>query len=204
MALPGPGAAELRWGHDEDPRGGDDRRRGFASGPEGGFHTVARQPGEPLSSDWWRVERDGRVVGYGWLDDVWGDAEILLAVDAGERRTGVGSFLVDHLEREAAARGLNYVVNVVRETHPERDAVTAWFEAHGFAPAEDGRLRKRVGAPARVPAQEPDTGRQSRYAAERDRVGGRPHDRAEGGGGAPMGPGHEESGGYVDVEQHRF
>jgi ribosomal protein S18 acetylase RimI-like enzyme len=204
MALPEPGAAELRWVHDEDPRWDDDRRRVFASVPEGVFHTVARQPGEPLSSDWWRVERDGRVVGYGWLDDVWGDAEILLAVDEGARRAGVGSFLVDHLEREAAARGLNYVVNVVRETHPERDAVSAWFEAHGFAAAEDGRLRKRVGTPARGTPQEPDSGRQTRYAAERERAAARPHDGADGDSGTPMAPGHEESGGYVDVEQHRF
>src|SRR3954454_12029208 len=107
MALPGAGEAELRWVHDEDPRWDDDRRRVFASVPEGVFGTVARQPGEPLSSDWWRVERDGRVVGYGWLDDVWGDAEILLAVDEGERRAGVGSVVMAPPERGAAARGWN-------------------------------------------------------------------------------------------------
>src|SRR3954468_16061203 len=188
MALPGMGTAELSWVHDDDPRWDEDRRRVFAGVAEGVFRTEGRQPGAPLSSDWWRAERDGRVVGYGWLDDVWGDAEILLAVDEGARRAGVGSFLVEHLEREAAARGLNYVVNVVRETHPERDAVTAWFEAHGFAPAEDGRLRKRVSAPARGTAQEPDSGRQERYAAERDRAAARPH--GAGGGGSDEAMGH--------------
>src|SRR4051812_29710355 len=84
-----------------------------------------------------RAERDGRVVGYGWLDDVWGDAEVLLAVDEGERGSGVGSFVMAQLEQEAAARGLNYVVNVVRDSHPARDAVTAWLEQRGFAAAED-------------------------------------------------------------------
>ena len=215
MALPEPGAAELRWVHDEDPRWDDDRRRVFAGVPEGVFGTVARRPGEPLSSDWWRVERDGRVVGYGWLDDVWGDAEILLAVDEGARRAGVGSFLVDHLEREAAARGLNYVVNVVRETHPEREAVSAWLAAHGFTPAEDGRLRKQVGNRARDigqhqagrpgtgQARKPDEARQARYTAERERAAGRSHD-GPAASGEPLGPGHEESGGYVDVTEHRF
>lgn len=193
----------LRWVHDEDPRWDDDRRRVFASVSEGVFRTEARSPGEPLSSDWWRVERDGRVVGYGWLDDVWGDAEILLAVDAGERRSGVGSFVVDHLEQEAAARGLNYVVNVVRATHPERESVTGWLEGRGFAATEDGRLRKRVGTPVRA-AHEADSGRQARYAAERDRAAARPHPTDEAGSGEPMGPGHEESGGYVDAEEHRF
>src|SRR3954470_18033206 len=173
MALPEAGEAQLRWVHDEDPRWDDDRRRLFAAVPEGVFGTQARRPGEPLSSDWWRVERDGRVVGYGWLDDVWGDAEILLAVDAAERGSGVGSFVMAHLEREAAARGLNYVVNVVRDSHPERAAVTAWLQGRGFAAAEDGRLRKRVGTPGHA-AAEPDSGRQARYAAERDRAAGPP------------------------------
>src|SRR3954454_7809252 len=214
MALPEAGGAELRWVHDEDPRWDDDRRRVFASVPEGVFGTVARQPGEPLSSDWWRAERDGRVLGYGWLDDVWGDAEILLAVDEGERGTGVGAFVLEHLEQEAAARGLNYVLNVVRESHPDRARVTAWFEAHGFRPAEDGRLRKQVrgreigmprdGRPGTGPAQSPDEGRRARYDAERERAAGRPHDDDPEGPAGPMGPGHEESGGYVDVDQHRF
>jgi ribosomal protein S18 acetylase RimI-like enzyme len=198
------GEMALQWVHDDDPRWDEDRRRVFASVPEGVFGAEERTTGEPLSSDWWRVERDGRVVGYGWLDDVWGDAEILLAVDAGERRSGVGAFLVEHLEEEAAARGLNYVVNVVRPSHPERDAVTAWLQGHGFAATEDGRLRKRVGAPAVGAAPGPDDARQARYAAERDRAAARPHGADDGGSGAPMGPGHEESGGYVDVEDHRF
>jgi N-acetylglutamate synthase-like GNAT family acetyltransferase len=205
--------AALQWVHEDDPRWDADRQRIFSSVPEGVFRSETRQPDERLSSDWWRAERDGRVVGYGWLDDVWGDAEILLAVEQGERGTGVGAFLLEHLEREAAARGLNYVLNVVRETHPERTAVAAWFQAHGFAPAEDGRLVKQVrgeeigvprdGRPGTGRAQPPDQARRARYAAERERAAGRPHD-----GGAdssePMGPGHEESGGYVDVDQHRF
>jgi N-acetylglutamate synthase-like GNAT family acetyltransferase len=178
--------------------------------------TGARRPGERLSSDWWRVERDGRVVGYGWLDDVWGDAEILLAVEDGERRSGVGAFVLERLEEEAADRGLNYVLNVVRDTHPDAAAVTAWLQRHGFAAAEDGALRKRVragqgdpgqrqdGRPGAGRATAPGGDRQARYAAERERAVGRPHPEAAAGSSEPMGPGHEESGGYVDVEQHRF
>src|SRR3954452_11797358 len=132
MALPEAGEAQLRWVHDEDPRWDDDRRRLVAAVPEGVCGTEARRPGEPLSSDWWRVERDGRVVGYGWLDGGWGGGEVLLAVDAGGQSCGVGSFVMAHREQEAAARGLNYVVNVVRESHPSREAVTAWLVARGF------------------------------------------------------------------------
>src|SRR4051794_31391567 len=169
-----------QWVHEDDPRWDTDRQRVFASVPEGVFATVARSPGERLSSDWWRVEQGGRVVGYGWLDDVWGDAEILLAVEEEARGAGVGSFVLARLEEEAAARGLNYVLNVVRDTHPDRVAVTAWFERHGFTATEDGRLRKQVGERddrlGNGRAQAPDEARRARYAAERERAAGRPHD----------------------------
>ena len=71
----------LHWVKDDDPRWDADRERVFASIGPGVFPGIAREAGERLPSDWWRVEDDGRVVGYGWLDDVWGDAEILLAVE---------------------------------------------------------------------------------------------------------------------------
>jgi N-acetylglutamate synthase-like GNAT family acetyltransferase len=206
----------LQWVKDDDPRWDADRERVFASIGPGVFPGVARQSGERLPSDWWRVEDDGRVVGYGWLDDVWGDAEILLAVEETARGTGAGAFTLARLEDEAAARGLNYVVNVVRDTHPDRDAVTAWFLAHGFSGTEDGRLRKQVGdrlrdigqhqsgRPGTGRAVAPDGERRARYEAERQRAAVRPRSEVAEAGAEPLGPGAEEQGGYVDQEQHRF
>jgi len=201
--------AQLRWVKDDDPRWDADRERVFAALGTDVFPGLARQIGDRLPSDWWRVEDDGRVVGYGWLD-----AEILLAVEEPARGTGAGAFALARLEDEAAARGLNYVVNVVRDTHPDREAVTAWFLAHGFAGTEDGRLRKQVGdrsrdigqrqrgRPGTGRAEQPDDGRRARSDAERDRAAARP--RVETPVGADLGPGHEESGGYVDPEEHRY
>ncbi|NEK56305.1 GNAT family N-acetyltransferase [Geodermatophilus sabuli] len=204
-----------RWVADPDPRWDPDRERVFAAIPDRVFPTMPRRPGARLPGDWWRVEDEHGVVGYGWLDDVWGDAEILLAVEQGVRGSGAGAFTLARLEEEAVARGLNYVLNVVRDTHPEREGVTAWLLARGFTADEGGRLRKRVGDRTRDVGQRqagrpgtgtaplPDGGRQERYAAERDRAAGRGHpdDRT---GGSDLGPGTEESGGYVAQEQHRF
>ncbi|MDQ1661271.1 MAG: hypothetical protein QOJ68_1251 [Blastococcus sp.] len=209
----------LHWVKDDDPRWDTDRERVFASIEPGVFPGLTRQPGERLPSDWWRVEDDGRVVGYGWLDDVWGDAEILLGIEASARGEGAGAFTLARLEEEAAARGLNYVVNVVRDTHPDREAVTAWFTAQGFTGTEDGRLRKQVGGggrgtgqeqdgrPGAGPARLPDEGRRERYVAERDRATAGLQAASGTGapdGGSDLGPGHEESGGYVDQEQHQY
>jgi N-acetylglutamate synthase-like GNAT family acetyltransferase len=196
----------LTWVKDDDPRWDADRDRVFATVPEGVFRAEARTPGERLTSDWWRVEAHGRVVGYGWLDDVWGDAEILLAVEESARGTGAGAFALARLEEEAAARGLNYVVNVVRDTHPDRDAVTAWFLAHGFSGTDDGRLRKLVGDRSRSigRAEPPGAARRAAYDSERRKAASRPRPEAEQPAGADLGPGAEESGGYVDPEHHRF
>jgi N-acetylglutamate synthase-like GNAT family acetyltransferase len=206
----------LTWVKDDDPRWDVERARVFGTVGAGVFPGVARDAGERLPSDWWRVEADGRVIGYGWLDDVWGDAEILLAIEESVRGTGAGSFALARLEEEAAARGLNYVLNVVRDTHPDREAVTGWFLAHGFTGTEDGRLRKRVwhrtqdigqhqaGRPGSGRAEPPDDARQARYTAERNRAAARPRPDRPAAAAPDLGPGHEEGGGYVDQEQHRF
>jgi N-acetylglutamate synthase-like GNAT family acetyltransferase len=216
MATVSAGTTRLHWVREEDPRWDADRQRVFTTVPEGVFRAETRLPGDRLPGDWWRVEGPDGVIGYGWLDDVWGDAEILLAIQADSRGVGAGAFALQRLEDEAAARGLNYVLNVVRDTHPDRDAVTAWFRARGFVGTEDGRLRKQVsdrgrdigqhhpGRPGTGRAVEPDEGRRARYVAERDRALGRPRSAAVDAQGEPLGPGAEDQGGYVDQAQHRF
>jgi N-acetylglutamate synthase-like GNAT family acetyltransferase len=206
----------LSWVKDDDPRWDADRERVFAAAGPDIFPGLTRQAGAGLPSDWWRVEDGGRVVGYAWLDDVWGDAEILLAIEEPARGTGAGSFALARLEEEARARGLNYVLNVVRDTHPDRAAITGWFLAHGFTGTEDGALRKQVrepsgdigqhqaGRPGTGRPELPDEGRRVRYTAERDRAAARPRPEAEQPVGSDRGPGEEESGGYVDQEQHRY
>ena len=84
------------------------------------------------------------MLGYGWMDVVWGDAEVLLAVARDQRGRGVGSFVMEQLEREAFKRGLRYVTNVVRPTHPEKDRIVGWLEKRGFASGEDGRHFRSV------------------------------------------------------------
>lgn len=110
------------------------------------FGLGAPASGDALADEWWRVEEDGRVVGYGRLDDTWGDAEVLVLVDPQWRGTGLGAFILERLEHEAASRQLNYVYNVVPRGHPEPEAVTGWLAGRGFAPNDVGELRKQVGA----------------------------------------------------------
>jgi GNAT superfamily N-acetyltransferase len=82
-------------------------------------------------------------VGYGWLDSEWGDAEVTFLVAPGHRGAGIGAFILDRLEAEAAARGLNYIYNVVPPASPDPGWVTAWLTGHGFV-AGGGDLRRRV------------------------------------------------------------
>ena len=96
----------LAWIRESPPEWDAGKRRIVGGAPRGIFDTRFAKlvEGELVPGEWWRVESDGRAVGYGWLDAVWGDAEILLAVDPEVRGSGVGTFIVDHLEAEAKDR----------------------------------------------------------------------------------------------------
>jgi GNAT superfamily N-acetyltransferase len=134
----------LAWIHENPPRWDAGKAAIVGGAPRGTFVLADHRAGEPIPGEWWRVEEDGRVVGYGWMDTTWNGAEVLLAVDPAARRHGVGTFIMDGLEREAARRGLHYLYNVVRHTHPDRDGITRWLLARGFTDAGDGELRRQV------------------------------------------------------------
>jgi len=134
----------LRWIR-EAPSRWDAPKREIVGG-EGEVFAVAKSDDDALlPGDWWRVEDDGRTVGYGWMDNTWGDAEILLAVDRTARGRGIGSFILDRLEEEAAGQGLNYLYNIVPARHSDPERLAAWLRTKGFADDGDGQLKRRVG-----------------------------------------------------------
>lgn len=142
-----------RWIPEHDPRWDQDKAAALGDLPPTLFGLGHPEVGRPLGDAWWRVEDDaGTTLGYGRLDDTWGDAEILIVATPAARGTGVGAFVLENLEREAAGRQLNYVYNVVPTRHPDGEAVRDWLTRHGFATTEVGELRKQVAtgaAPAR-------------------------------------------------------
>lgn len=138
--------SDLEWIQEKPSLWNEDKERiigGIGSGVYDRRYSQCR-PGDLLPGEWWRVERDGKPLGYGWLDVVWGDAEILLAVDPELQGDGLGSFILTHLEAEAMRLGVNYLYNIVRETHPFREKVTAWLQKRGFGASEDGSLFRSV------------------------------------------------------------
>lgn len=138
--------SKLTWIPENSARWDQNKKRIVGDAPVGVFDRRYRKlsNGEVLAGDWWRVEENGEVVGYGWLDVVWGGAEVLLATAPGNENRGVGQFILRELEREAGARGLNYLYNVVRPTHPDGKQVTDWLVKRGFRPSEDGSLLRAV------------------------------------------------------------
>jgi N-acetylglutamate synthase-like GNAT family acetyltransferase len=136
----------LTWVRERAAVWNDDKRRIVGGAPRGVFDARYGDlaGGATVPGEWWRVERDGRVVGYGWLEVVWGDAEVLFAVDPEARRQGAGAFIVEQLSKEARARGSRYLYNIVRPTHPQREQLTAWLLKRGFKASEDGALRAMV------------------------------------------------------------
>jgi len=139
----------LEWIHENPPYWDREKARIVGNAPPGIFDLAAYGDGDMLPGEWWRVERDGSVLGYGWMDTTWGDAEILLAVDPSAQRDGVGAFILDRLDEEAASRGLNYLYNRVRESHPDPEGTKKWLEKHGFAMSHDDQLLRRSVKPHR-------------------------------------------------------
>ena len=139
----------LTWTRESPAFWDADKQRIIGGAPPGVFSMAAYKTGDVVPGDWWRVEHEGRVVGYGWMDHSWGDAEILLAVDPAARRSGAGTFILDRLEDEAAGRGINYLYNVVPDAHPERAWLDRWLRRRGFAPSQEGGLLKRTVHPRR-------------------------------------------------------
>jgi N-acetylglutamate synthase-like GNAT family acetyltransferase len=112
---------------------------------EGVFH-VARLPRMALlPGDWWRATDGKKILGYGWMDTSWGDAEILLAVDPANQKTGVGAFILDRLETEARERGLNRLYNVIPAKHPEPEKLKGWLTKRGFIAVGEGGLLQPAG-----------------------------------------------------------
>ena len=136
----------LVWISENPPYWDENKGRVLHGAPPGAISFPEHAPGDLLPGEWWRVEEGGAVVGYGWMDCTWGDAEILLAVDPEQQGKGIGAFILDHLEGEGKERGVNYLYNFVRPTHPNRTKVTRWLEERGFEKSPDERLMKRVGA----------------------------------------------------------
>ena len=134
------------WHKDESPRWDADKQRLFGAAELAATGLKRPVDGAPLADEWWRVlDDDGSVVGYGWLDSEWGDAQISFLVAPDERGKGIGAFVVDHLEDEARRRGLNYIYNVVPDSHPDRAWMTKWLTDHAFSGAGQD-LRRRVRA----------------------------------------------------------
>lgn len=133
----------MRWIHEQPGVWDADKARIIGGAAAGVFDSrlAASAEGSLLPGDWWHLEgTDGRIVAYGWMDTNFGDAEILLATDPEREGKGLGSRVLTELEHEARKRGLNYLTNMIRPTHPDGDRLRGWLKRRGFASSEDGRM----------------------------------------------------------------
>jgi GNAT superfamily N-acetyltransferase len=138
-------ATTMKWLKEDVPRWDDDKQRLFDDTALLSVGMDRPHAGAALADEWWHVLDDGgAVVGYGWLDSEWGDAQITFFVDPSRRGQGIGSFVLGHLEDESRKRGLNYIYNVVPDSHPDRAWMTAWLQRHGLRESTHGDLRRRV------------------------------------------------------------
>jgi GNAT superfamily N-acetyltransferase len=168
----------LMWTKEASARWDANRQRLFGPAELAAVGLAAPEPEAPVADEWWRVTDGDDVAGYGWLDSEWGDARITFFVAPGQRSRGVGHFILEHLEAEAAARRLNYIYNVVPETHSARPIALPPGLAEWHAPflidvarchAQTGNPRAAEDALAEAERAAPDEVRHHRLT--RDLVG---------------------------------
>jgi GNAT superfamily N-acetyltransferase len=134
----------LTWTKENSPAWDADKEQLFGPAELAATGLDQPGPGQPVANEWWRVTDGGQTVGYGWLDSEWGDARITFLVAAGYRGHGTGEFILGRLEAEAAARGLNYIYNVVPDAHPDGPWIRHWLAHHGFRETARGQLTRQV------------------------------------------------------------
>ena len=89
-------ATGLQWIREDTPRWDADKQRLFGPAEIAATALTPPGPGAPVADAWWHVtDAAGAVVGYGWLDSEWGDAEVTFLVDPARRGEGIGEFIVD-------------------------------------------------------------------------------------------------------------
>ncbi len=135
----------LSWIAESPARWDADKERIIGGAPSGVF-ALSGTEGSLVPGDWWRVEHNGAVIGYGWMDVTWGYAPVLVAVDPAAQDKGTGRFVMDKLAAEAKERGLHYIFNVIPASHPDTIGLKQFLEKCGFQSSEaDPRmLRRRV------------------------------------------------------------
>jgi ribosomal protein S18 acetylase RimI-like enzyme len=96
-------------------------------GRPGDFGIVAEEGAEPLGAAWWRHFQAG-APGYGFVDQP--TPEVSAAVLPDHRGRGIGTALLEALEREARARGIDRLSLSVERDNP----AVALYERVGFRP----------------------------------------------------------------------
>ena len=98
-------------------------------GRPGDYGIVAEQGAEPLGAAWWRYFQ-ASTPGYGFVDEA--TPEVSAAVLPGQRGRGIGTALLEALEREARNRGIDRLSLSVERENP----AVALYQRLGFRPLD--------------------------------------------------------------------
>jgi len=102
----------LHWTREDESALGRRQAGGCSARTSWPRWTWTRPPPARRSADeWWQVTGDdGAIAGYGWLGLRMGRRPDHVLVDPARRGAGTSAiFILENLEDEAAARGLNYI-----------------------------------------------------------------------------------------------
>lgn len=119
------------WIKEEEPVWDSDKEDIIDCAPQGSFNMGPKSNGT-ISGDWWKLVENKRVIGYGWISMISGDAELLIAVRKSEQHKGYGNIILENLEMEASKLKHNKVVAIIQSENINAVNIIYWLDRKGF------------------------------------------------------------------------
>lgn len=125
------------WIKENEPIWDGDKERIFIGTEPGcfNFNPNAMVLNNRLSDHWWKLQsHDGRVIGYGWINEEKNDAEVSVVVSKEEKCNSkhYGTNILLNLENEAKGIGYNEVIAIVQPENPNASRVIHWLFNNGY------------------------------------------------------------------------
>ncbi|MEH7515107.1 GNAT family N-acetyltransferase [Gottfriedia acidiceleris] len=105
----------------------------FGKVEEGIFEFYNLELGNELNQEWWKLVGDNEeILGFGWINYKHGDFEFSLVVNQESRGYGIGSFIVEELERIAREKNFKEVLAIIKQSNPNSLKTMKWFYEKGY------------------------------------------------------------------------
>ena len=126
-----------------------EKNRIFTSIDQGTFEYNLKELGLgiALEHEWWKLVENKKVLGFGWINYTNDDFEISFVVYDDYTGKGLGSFIINELEKLGESKGYRKILAIVKETNPNSEKIIEYLYRKGYSFYIDGIDQKNIKQP---------------------------------------------------------